>query len=118
MAGLDRRRGGRQCRGNVFSGGPRCRFARLTGARVDKMVNSQRKRRILFVLGSLTRGGTETQLALLAGGLKARGWFVDVFPLEKLGVLVDQLERAGVRVLDGGYQHATRTKIDRMSRLV
>ena len=82
------------------------------------MVNSQRKRRILFVLGSLTLGGTETQLVLLASGLKARGWVVDVFPLEKSGVLVDQLERAGVRVLDGGYQHATGTKIGRMARLI
>ena len=81
------------------------------------MVNSQRNRRILFVLGSLTMGGTETQLALLAAGLKNRGWDVDVFPLEKSGVLVDQLERAGVNVWDGGYQHASGTRMSRMVRL-
>jgi glycosyltransferase involved in cell wall biosynthesis len=118
MAGLDRCRGGRQCRGNVFPDGLDAVLARLIGASVDEMVNSQRNRRILFVLGSLTMGGTETQLALLAAGLKNRGWEVDVFPLEKSGVLVEQLERAGVNVWDGGYQHASGTRMSRMARLI
>jgi glycosyltransferase involved in cell wall biosynthesis len=119
MAGPDRRRGGRRCRGNVFPGGAGAVFCRLTGgASEDEMVNSPRNRRILFVLGSLTMGGTETQLVLLAGGLKRRGWDVDVFPLEKPGVLVDQLERAGVQVWDGGYRHASGTRIGRLTRLL
>ena len=45
------------------------------------MVSDTGRGRILFVLGSLTVGGTETQLALLAEGLKTRGWVIDVFPL-------------------------------------
>lgn len=79
-------------------------------------MNDQR-RRVLFVLGTLTTGGTETQLVLLATGLKQRGWAVDVFPLEKIGALVEPLERAGVRVLDGGYRHAHGTRISRLLRL-
>ena len=41
------------------------------------------KGRILFVLGSLTVGGTEGQLALLAEHLKMRGWIIDIFPIRK-----------------------------------
>ena len=62
------------------------------------------KGRILFVVGSLNFGGAEGQLAMLAERLKARGWMVDVFLLEKSGSLVEQLERAGIRVSDGGYR--------------
>jgi len=35
--------------------------------------------RILFVIGSLKTGGTEGQLAMLAGGLSAEGHHVTVF---------------------------------------
>lgn len=75
-------------------------------------MNKPGNRRILFVLGSLTVGGTEVQLALLAERLKMRGWAIDIFPVEKSGALVERLERAGIVVGDSGYNRATR-----MSRL-
>jgi glycosyltransferase involved in cell wall biosynthesis len=117
MAGLDRRRGDRQCRGDVFPGRPDAFLCRLMAAATEREMVDSQGHRILFVLGSLTMGGTETQLVLLAGGLKRRGWAVDVFPLEKSGVLVDRLERAGVCVWDGGYQHASGTRMRRLARL-
>jgi len=55
-------------------------------------------------LGSLTVGGTEKQVAMLAKGLKARGQSVDIFVLEKSGALVAQVEQAGIGVIDGGYR--------------
>jgi glycosyltransferase involved in cell wall biosynthesis len=81
---------------------------------VSKLSNGH----ILFVLGSLTVGGTETQLALLAERLQMRGWAIDVFPLQKSGPLVERLERAGVHVIDGGYRFSRRTKIGRLASLV
>ena len=82
------------------------------------MVSSQRDRRILFVLGSLTVGGTETQLALLAERLKQRGWSVDVLPVEKAGAAGRAARTApAYRVDDGGYEHAG-TRMSRMASLV
>ncbi|WP_051677440.1 glycosyltransferase [Bradyrhizobium sp. URHD0069] len=66
----------------------------------------QGARRILFTVGSLTVGGTESQLVMLASGLMARGWTVSVLGLEKSGPLIEKLERMGVAVLDGGYRAA------------
>ena len=68
------------------------------------------KGRILFVLGSLAVGGTETQLALLAERLTRRGWVVEIFLLEKSGALIERLEQAGVQVSDGGYVTGNRSK--------
>jgi glycosyltransferase involved in cell wall biosynthesis len=82
------------------------------------MVSNTGRGRILFVLGSLTVGGTETQLALLAERLKTRGWAIDVFPLAKSGQLVERLERAGVYVIDGRYASTRRTKIGRLASLI
>jgi glycosyltransferase involved in cell wall biosynthesis len=62
------------------------------------------KGRILFVVGSMTLGGAEGQLAMLAEHLKVRGWMVDVFLLEKSGLLVKQLRQAGIPMRDGGYR--------------
>lgn len=62
------------------------------------------RERVLFVLGSLTVGGTEKQVATLAKGLKARGRPVDIFVLEKSGALVARIEQAGIGVIDGGYR--------------
>src|SRR5690348_8252899 len=59
---------------------------------------------VLFVIGSLTIGGTEKQLAMLAKGLMARGWPVAIFAFDGGGILVDEFERAGTRVIDGGYR--------------
>ena len=82
------------------------------------MVRNQGNRRILFVVGSLTVGGTESQLALLAERLKMRGWVVDVFLLEKTGSLVERLERTGIRLIDGRYDFARRTRIGALTTLV
>lgn len=60
-----------------------------------------RRRGVLFVIGTLDLGGTESQLVLLAKALKKRGWRVEVFALSQGGVLAEPLNRAGVRVLHG-----------------
>ena len=65
------------------------------------------KNRILFVIGSLITGGAEAQLAMLAIGLKARGWAVDIFTLEKTGELLGDVQAAGIEVIDGGYRSAS-----------
>jgi glycosyltransferase involved in cell wall biosynthesis len=81
-------------------------------------MNKRGNGRILFAVGSLTVGGSESQLAMLAQRLKMRGWTIDVFPLEKSGPLVERLERAGIHVIDGGYDATRRTKIGRLASLV
>jgi glycosyltransferase involved in cell wall biosynthesis len=73
--------------------------------------------RILYVVGSLELGGAERQLGMLAERLKTRGWIVDVMPLEKSGALVEQFERAGIRVGDGGYRSAGGTNIGKLVSL-
>jgi glycosyltransferase involved in cell wall biosynthesis len=82
------------------------------------MMSKPGRRRILFVLGSLDLGGTETQLALLAEGLKMRGWTVEIFLLEKSGALIEKLEQAGVQVSDGGYASALGPKIGKLAVLL
>jgi glycosyltransferase involved in cell wall biosynthesis len=59
---------------------------------------------IVFVIGSLTIGGTEKQLVMLAKGLKARGWSVAVFAFDGSGVMADRLAQEGIRLVDGGYR--------------
>ncbi|WP_167531362.1 MULTISPECIES: glycosyltransferase [unclassified Mesorhizobium] len=59
------------------------------------------RRKVLFVIGTLDLGGTESQLVLLAKELKQRGWKVEVFALSQGGVLSETLNRAGIRVLYG-----------------
>ncbi|RUW56877.1 glycosyltransferase [Mesorhizobium sp. M8A.F.Ca.ET.021.01.1.1] len=59
------------------------------------------RRKVLFVIGTLDLGGTESQLVLLAKELKQRGWKVEVFALSQRGVLSETLNRAGIRVLYG-----------------
>ncbi|MDX8520161.1 glycosyltransferase [Mesorhizobium dulcispinae] len=61
----------------------------------------KRRRGVLFIIGTLDLGGTESQLVLLAKELKARGWKVEVFALSQGGVLAETLNRAGIRVLYG-----------------
>ncbi|MDX8455993.1 glycosyltransferase [Mesorhizobium sp. VK9D] len=61
----------------------------------------RRRRGVLFVIGQLDHGGTESQLVLLAKELKKRGWKVEVFSLSLGGVLAEPLNRAGIPVLYG-----------------
>jgi glycosyltransferase involved in cell wall biosynthesis len=54
--------------------------------------------RILHIIPSLTHGGPEKQLVLLAHGLKQRGWDVHVCCLKSGGPLKGQLDAADVPV--------------------
>lgn len=74
--------------------------------------------RVLFVLGSLAVGGTETQLALLAEGLTMRGWAVEIFLLEKSGALIERLEQAGIQVSDGSYVTGARPRIGKLASVL
>lgn len=56
-------------------------------------------RDILFVCSSLSVGGTERQLAAIAGGLIEHGWRVAVYSLAGPGEMQPVLERAGVSVV-------------------
>lgn len=80
-------------------------------------MNKSGSGRVLFVVGSLTLGGAESQLAMLAEQLKVRGWIAEVFPMEKHGPLVERLERAGIHVFEGKYRSARRTRIGEMTAL-
>ncbi|WP_189546223.1 glycosyltransferase [Mesorhizobium sp. M2E.F.Ca.ET.209.01.1.1] len=60
-----------------------------------------RRRGVLFVIGQLEHGGTESQLVLLATELKKRGWKVEVFSLSFGGILAEPLTRAGVPISYG-----------------
>ena len=62
---------------------------------------SRPRRSVLFVIGTLDLGGTESQLVLLARELKKRGWKVEVFSLSRGGVLAQTLDDAGIPVLYG-----------------
>lgn len=65
-----------------------------------------RPRGVLFVIGTLDLGGTESQLVLLAKELKKRGWKVEVFALSRGGVLAETLDDAGIPVLYGLHRPA------------
>lgn len=62
--------------------------------------------RVMFVIGSLDRGGTERQVLTLAGSLRRRGWVVTVLCLEKPGDQADLARSAGVEVMDAGFAGA------------
>ena len=55
--------------------------------------------KISFLIGSLTIGGAENQLTLLAKGLKKRGHVVSVIVYYKGGELQEDLENAGIPVI-------------------
>jgi glycosyltransferase involved in cell wall biosynthesis len=68
-------------------------------------------KRVTFVIGTLDVGGTETQLALLSEGLIFRGWIVEIFVLNLCGGLRPRLERAGIRMVDGGYRARSKWRL-------
>jgi glycosyltransferase involved in cell wall biosynthesis len=69
-------------------------------------VAGKRRRGVLFVIGTLDLGGTESQLVLLATELKKRGWRVEVFALSEGGVLAEPLRRAGIPVFYGLHRQS------------
>jgi len=71
---------------------------------------------VLFVIGSLDKGGAESQLGMLASELARKGIAVSVFSLESGGLLRQQIESSGCKVVDGGY-HTRGTLLQRVLRL-
>jgi len=68
-------------------------------------------KRVTIVIGTLSVGGTETQIALLSEGLLARDWSVEVFVLDARGPLMPRLERAGIPFIDGGYRSRSKSRL-------
>lgn len=60
----------------------------------------EKKPCVLFLTRSLARGGAERQLVLLASGLHRKGWRVEVACLYAGGAFQNELEQAGVPVID------------------
>jgi glycosyltransferase involved in cell wall biosynthesis len=58
--------------------------------------------RILYVIGSLELGGTESQMVLLIRQLKQRGYRCELFALEAKGPFMEILQRDGIIIHDGG----------------
>lgn len=56
------------------------------------------KRRILYVIGSLSVGGTERHLAQVVARLKRRGWEPEVFAISLGGLLIPYVREAKVPV--------------------
>ncbi|WP_210215080.1 hypothetical protein, partial [Mesorhizobium sp. M4B.F.Ca.ET.089.01.1.1] len=68
-------------------------------------IAKSRRKGVLFVIGSLNLGGTESQLVLLAKELARRGWRVEVFALTPVGnILAEPLTRAGVPIFYGCHR--------------
>jgi len=59
--------------------------------------------KIVYVIGSLGRGGAETQLLMLMRGLKDSEFASLLFVLERQGDLREEVEAAGIPITDGGY---------------
>src|ERR1043166_1213362 len=99
----------------------RCSTAFPTQLDRPGMTDSRREHspagHIQFVIGSLSIGGAESQLVLLAERLKLRGWRTEVFLIEKSGALGDRLERAAIPVRSGGYD-VRHGKIGKIMRLL
>ncbi len=70
------------------------------------MVAAQDKniKQILFVIGSLDKGGAESQLALLATELIKQDIDVTVFCTESGGVLHDTIDSSGGRIVSGKFE--------------
>ena len=62
---------------------------------------ASRPGRVVFVIGTLDVGGSETQLTTLAEGLVRRGWKIEVFAIDRTGALAERLRAAGVNVTGG-----------------
>lgn len=67
-------------------------------------IDKASSRRILFVIGTLGKGGAETQLLMLMRELKENAALrPEVFVLEAQGVLLPEVQALGIKIHDGGY---------------
>jgi len=66
------------------------------------VISDKRPVSIFLLVRSLELGGAERQLVLLATGLHERGYRVQVAVFYKRGPLVEELDRAGVAIIDLG----------------
>ncbi len=85
-------------------------LARLAGgSRRSRPARDRRpgRPRIVYVIGTLERGGTEGQLALLSSELSRAGWQVTILCLSSAGPLAREVERDGVEVVVGGFRGLT-----------
>jgi glycosyltransferase involved in cell wall biosynthesis len=73
---------------------------------------------ILYVIGSLERGGAETYLSRLTPELVRRGWKVAIFCLSEPGSLAPDLTAAGVEVVSLESRSAAAPRVVRLARLV
>ena len=84
----------------------------------DATGGGRKRGTILFAIGSLTVGGAESQLVMLAEQLVQRGWKVEVYALDTSGSLRERLCSAGINIIDGGYRSDRGTKATKMIALV
>lgn len=68
------------------------------------MSKGYKPRSVLFVIGTLMLGGSESQMVLLIEGLARRGWRCDVAVLMPEGPLGARLAALGVPIHDLGYK--------------
>ncbi len=73
--------------------------------------NSNKKPRILFIIGSLTRGGAETQLTRLVTAMKAHNWQVAVISILPETGYAEELRRASVPVFSLSSEHPSFSNI-------
>src|SRR5690625_2016952 len=72
-------------------------------------------RRILYVIGSLERGGDEIHLVRVTRALKARGWQPEVYALDIGGPLTVELQAQDIPIHGiPGKAAAQRTRVDRI----
>ncbi len=60
-------------------------------------------KKIVYVIGSMGRGGAEAQLLMLMEGLQKSEFRPHLFVLEKRGDLLENVHALGIPVWDGGY---------------
>lgn len=73
---------------------------------------------IVFAIGSLARGGAESQLVLLATTLALRGSRVAVFALEANGQLAHTLREHKIELVDGGYRGLATSRLQYIGALL
>jgi glycosyltransferase involved in cell wall biosynthesis len=64
-------------------------------------LSSEGRGRLLFVIGTMERGGAETHLSMVLPELVQRGWSVSLYLMARRGPLADVVERAGVKIIPG-----------------